>query len=210
MLRAVERAFRPGDVGTGDRGAQVFHGYAIGGEPREIRLDADGWLQSAEHRDAPDAGNLAQPLRQKRIGDVAHRPQRDCVGAQRQRHHRRIGRVHLGVGRRIRQRLGQHAGRRVDRSLDVLGGTVDVAVEIELQRDLADAERARRVHRRQRRDLAELPLQGRGDQRGDHVGARAGQLRRHLHGREIDLRQRGHRQREIAEQPANQKRDAEQ
>ena len=76
--------------------------------------------------------------------------------------------------------------------------------------DLADAERARRVHRRQRRDLAELPLQRRGDQRGDHVGARAGQLRRHLHGREIDLRQRGDRQREIAERAANQQRDAEQ
>ena len=65
-------------------------------------------------------------------------------------------------------------------------------------------------HRRQRRNLPELTLQRRGDQRGDHIGARAGQLRRHLHGREVDLRQRRNRQRPIAERAADQQRDPEQ
>ena len=69
---------------------------------------------------------------------------------------------------------------------------------------------AGRLHRRQRRNLPELPLQRRRDQRGDHVGAGARQLRRHLHGREIDLRQRRNRQRPIAERAADHQRDPQQ
>ena len=84
---------------------------------------------------------------------------------QRQRDDRRVRRVHLGVGRRIGKVARQRRARGVDRGLHVLRGAVDVAAEIELQRDLADAERARRGHHRQRRDLAELPLERRGHQR---------------------------------------------
>ena len=118
----------------------------------------------------------------------------DRLGGQRQRHDRRVGRVHLGVDRRIGQVARQRRGGGVDRRLHVLRGGVDVAVQIELQRDLADAEGTRRGHRRQRRDLAELALQRRGHQRRHRVGAGAGKLRGHLDGGEVDLRQRRDRQ----------------
>ena len=72
------------------------------------------------------------------------------------------------------------------------------------------AERAGRGHRRQRRDLAELALERRGDQRRHRLGAGARQLRRDLDGREIDLRQRRDRQRPIAERAAEHQRDPEQ
>ena len=147
LLRAVERALRPGDVGAGNGVAQVFHRNAVGREPRQVGLHPHRGLQPAENGDAADAGNLAEPLAQDRIGDIAHRAQRNRVRGQRQCQHRRVGRVDLGIGRRIRQRLRQNAGGGVDRGLDVLGGAVDVAVEIELQRDLADAERTGRLHR---------------------------------------------------------------
>src|SRR5215470_11348821 len=62
----------------------------------------------------------------------------------------------------------------------------------------------------ERRDLAELALERRGDQRLDGVRARAGKLRRHLHGGKVDLRQRGDRQQPVAEPAAEHHGDAEQ
>ena len=59
----------------------------------------------------------------------------------------------------------------------------------------------------ERRDLPELALERRRDQIGDGVGAGAGQLRRHLDGREIDLRQGRYRQPPIAERTADRQRE---
>ena len=61
-----------------------------------------------------------------------------------------------------------------------------------------------------RRDLAELPLQRRGHQRGDGVGVGARQLGGDLDGRKIDLRQRGNRQPPVTEPAAQHHRDAKQ
>ena len=82
--------------------------------------------------------------------------------------------------------------------------------EIELQRDLAQAVGARRSHRRQRRDLTELAFERRRHQRRERVGIGAGKLRRHLDGREVDLRQRRDRQQVVAEQAAEQDGEAKQ
>ena len=59
----------------------------------------------------------------------------------RQDQDRRIGRIDLLVGRRHGQVLRQVCAGRLDRRLHVLRGAVDVAVEIELQRDRGRAER---------------------------------------------------------------------
>ena len=56
----------------------------------------------------------------------------DC---DRQDEDRRVGRIDLAIGRRARQVLRQLPRRGVDRGLDVVGGGVDVAVEIELDGD---------------------------------------------------------------------------
>ena len=76
-------------------------------------------------------------LRQHGLGVVVDLGQRQRVGRRRQDHDRRVGRVHLPVGRRRRQVLRQLAAGGVDRRLHVAGGAVDVAVEVELQRDRA-------------------------------------------------------------------------
>ena len=158
----------------------------------------------------PTPRHFGQPRRHDGVGEVAERAQIDGLRRERQRDDRRVGRVHFRIERRIGQVARQRRGGGIDRRLHVLRGGVDVAVEVELQRDLADAERARRGHRLQRRDLAELAFERRGDQRGDGVGIGAGQLRRDLDGREIDLRQRRNRQPPIAENAAEHHRDAEQ
>ena len=66
---------------------------------------------------------------------VADLGQRQRVGGRRQQQDRRVGRVDLAVGRRARQVLRQLAAGGIDRGLDVVGGAVDVAVEVELNGD---------------------------------------------------------------------------
>ena len=51
--------------------AQILEADAVGGEPREIGLDAHRRPDAALDRDPADAGDLAQPLRHQRVGEVA-------------------------------------------------------------------------------------------------------------------------------------------
>src|SRR5712692_8853766 len=71
-----------------------------------------------------------------------------------QHHDRGIRRIDLAVDRRIGHRLRQELARCRDRRLDILGGEIDVAVEVELDDDLAYAERAQRG---QLGDAGDLP-----------------------------------------------------
>src|ERR1700751_5864079 len=85
-----------------------------------------------------------------------------------------------------------------DRGLDILRRAVDIARQVELDRDRAVAERAARRHLRDARDLPELPLQRLRDRGCHDLGAGAGQLRGDQDRREIDLRQRGYRNERIS------------
>ena len=154
LVRAVERALGAGDVGGGDGGAQVRHAQAVGGEPRKVGLDAHGRPDAALDGHVPDARHRAQALRHHGVGQIGELAQRNGGRGERQRDDGRVRRVHLGVGRGIRQVARQRRARGIDGGLHVLGGGVDVAVEHELQRDLADAVGRGRRHGRQRRDLA--------------------------------------------------------
>jgi len=164
---------RPGDIGARDRVAQVLHRDAIGGKPRQIRLHPHRRLQAAQHRHASYPGNLAQPLRQNGVGEIAHGAQRHRVRAQRQCQNRSVGRVHLGIGRRIRQGFGQHAGGGVDR-----GCTSWVAPSMSRLRSNCSEIWLTRTNwstaSTTARESAELTLQRRGDQGSDHIGLAPG------------------------------------
>src|SRR3569833_2365187 len=124
------------------------------GSPRQVGLDADRRLDAALYRDVADAAHLGEARRHHRVGEVAERALVDGLGGQRHGDDRRVGRVHLGIERRVGEVARQGRGGRVDRRLNVLRRRVDVAVEVELERDLADAEGRRRRHRLERRDLS--------------------------------------------------------
>ena len=173
LVRAVERTLRAGDVGRRNGAVEVGDRQPVGGEASHVGLDAHGRANAALDRNMADAGHRRQALGDERIGEVAQVAHRDDVGCERQGDDGRVGRVHLGVGRRVRQVARQRRAGRVDRRLHVLRRGIDVAPEIELQRDLAEPVRARRGHGRQRRDLPELALQRGGDQRrhGLRIGA---------------------------------------
>jgi hypothetical protein len=95
---------------------------------------------------------------------------------------------------RVGQILGQLARRRVDRRLDVARRVVDAALERELHADIGVAEPARRSQLRHLGDLAELALERRRHGGGHGLGRGAGQRGIDPYGREIDCRQRRHRQ----------------
>ncbi len=116
---------------------------------------------------------------------------------------RRVGRVHLAVRRLERQVRRELAAGGGDRRLHVARGGVDVAIQVELQRDRRAAERARRRHLGEPRDAPEAPLERRRHGRGHRLRARARQRRAHLDGREVDPRQRRDRQRVYARMPAS-------
>ena len=147
--------------------------------------------------DLGDAGDLAEMLHQNIFGVIVDLGQRHQVGGQGEDHDRRVGRVDLAIGRRRRQVLRQLSARRIDRRLDVLCRAVDVARQVELNRDRAVAKDAARRHLGDAWDLTELALQRLRDRSGHDLGAGAGELSCHLDRREIDLRQRGHRKQRI-------------
>ena len=84
-------------------------------------------------------------------------------------HDGRIRRVDFPVGRVVRKVRRELAPRGVDRRLDVARGRVDVAVQVELDRDVGRAEPGRRGHLRDAGDAAELTLERRRDGGGHRV-----------------------------------------
>src|SRR5207249_8730310 len=108
-----------------------------------------------------DAFGLGNFLREDGGSGVVHLAAVQRVGGGRGDRDRRVGRIHLAVGGIARQAGGQLAARGVDRSLHVARGAVDVAVEVELQRDVRVAERRGRSDLGDAGDAAERALEDR-------------------------------------------------
>ena len=191
LERPVEAPLRLVDVGGGDGGTHVLHREAIGGEPRRVHLDAYRRLLTARQGHEPDTGELRDLLHEPRVGEILDGRERQRPRRRAERQHRRVGRIDLAVHGRVREVTGQERGGRVDGRLHLLLGDVDRERQIELQGHDGRAARADRRHLLEARQLAELPLERRGDARGHDVGARARIERDDLDGRVVDLRERG-------------------
>ncbi len=157
-----------------------------------------------------DAVDLRELLLQHGARRIVHLAARERARGQRQDQHRRVGRVHLAIGR-LRQQVCRQVGLGgVDRRLHVARRTVDVAVEPELQRDPGLPDLALRGDLGDVGDLAQVPLERSRQAGRDHVRTGAGQLRLHADGGEVDLRQRRHRELGVAEHAGERDRDQQQ
>ena len=194
LVAVVDRALRAVGVCRGECRAHVFEPDAVFEQRLRIELDAHCRQCRAADDDLADARDLRQPLLEHVAGGVVHLALAERLGGHRQDQDRRIGRVDLAVGRIAFQVRRQVGTRGDDGGLDVARGAVDVAVELELQRDARLADAALRGHLGDAGDLAEMAFQRAGDAGRHRLRARAGQLRADRDGREIDLRQRRHRQ----------------
>ena len=198
LVLAFEGAFGPVERGRDQRGAHVLEADAARRQRPRVDLDMRRIGLLAEDARLGHARHGRELLRQDRVGVIVDPVDRQGVGRDRIDQHRPVGRIGFSIGWRRRQIARQQPARRVDRLLHVRGGGVDVALEIELQRDRQRADPARRGHLAQRRDRRELLLQRGRHRRGHRVRAGAGVIDRDHDGREIDLGQRRHRQQPIS------------
>jgi len=111
-------------------------------------------------RHARDHGDT---LGDRRLGVFVDRRERQRGRVQHEEQHRLIAGVDLLVGRRHGHLRRQLPGGLRDHRLHVLGSRVDVAAQVEQQRDVGAALRAGRVDRLQTRDGRELLLERQSD-----------------------------------------------
>jgi hypothetical protein len=153
--------------------------------------DADGRFLAAVDADEADAGDLGNFLREAGVGEVLDLRERHAGGGEGEGHDRRIGGIDLAVDGRVGEVGGEIGAGGVDGLLHFLLGDVDVEGEGELEGDDGAAVGAGGGHLLQAGDLAELALERGGDGGGHDLGAGAGVEGDDLHGRVIDLGQRG-------------------
>ena len=206
----LDRALRAVGVGRGEGGAHVLEPDAVVEQRVRIELHAHRRQRAAAEDHLADAGDLRQALQDHVGGGVVELPAGQRLRHQRHHQDRRVGGVDLAIGGVAAQAGGQVGAGGVDRRLHVARGAVDAAVEAELQHDAGLPDRALRRHLGDVGDLAEMPLQRRGDRGRDGFRTGAGQRGADHDGREIDLRQRRHRQARIGEQAGERQADGQQ
>ncbi len=161
-----------------------------------VHLDAHGGFLRAVDVHLRDAAHDRDALGDRLRVRVDHR-ERKRRGLQHEKHHRLIGRVVLLQRGRRRHVRRQGAGRPRDHRLHVGRGRVDVAGQVELQRDVGLALRARGVDRRQARNRRELLFERQRHGRRHRLGIRTGQAGLYLDGGKVDNRQVADRQQPV-------------
>ncbi len=207
LARAIQHALGLVDVGRRERGPNIFQTQSVGSQRGGIGLDPHCRFLSAADRYQTHAGKLRNFLGQRRVRQVLHLRQRQCVRSQRQCENRGIRRIHLAVDRRIGKVARQIRGAGIDCGLDLLLLDIDVLVEIELQRNDRTAQRTGGSHLAQSGDLAKLALQRRRHRRCHDVGVSSGIERHYLDGGIVNFRKRRDGKLGVGDHPHQQKPD---
>ena len=171
---------------------------------RGQRAAAHDHLPAPRHLRRASAAGCSRPRRTSARG-------RACRGGEGQDEDRRVGRVDLAVRGVVRQRRRQVAARGVDGRLHVAGGAVDVAVQVELQDDRRRAQRCWSTSSRSRPAMwPNCRSSGAATEVAIVSGLAPGRRGRDRDGREVDLRQRRHREQIEGQRPAQRQRQGEQ
>ena len=193
-----------------ERGLDILQRKPHAAELGGIDFHAHGRERASAHAHLPDALDLRKLLLDDRGSCVVQLGAVVFVRGESEDHDRRVGRIDLAI-RRIGGKVGrQERSRGIDTCLHVACGAIDVAAEVELQRDGGGAERTRGGHLGEARDVAELALQRSGDGRCHDLRAGARQARANGDGRKIDLRQRGDREHRESDRAGHGNRDGQQ
>ena len=171
----------------------VRHGEIIAEKGLRVHVHPDARKRTASQIDLAHTRHLGYLLCEHTLGHVVHLVVRDGLGGERQDQDGRACRVHLAVGG-----VGGHGGKRgpcrIDGSLHIAGSTVDVAVKLELQDDVAGSLRASRGHLRDTRNAPQGPFKGCCNRGCHDLGACARKARADNDHRKVHFRQGRHRQ----------------
>ena len=177
LVRAFQVALRQVGRGVDQRGAHVLQADAARGQRVGVHLHVHRRDLLAGDVDLRHAAHPRERLRQHVVGVLVESVDRHRVGADRVDQDRR-GWPGWSCGK-VGGWAGSSAAARSAALIAVctsLRGAVDVARQVELQRDRGRAEAAGRGHLGEAGDGGELLLQRRGDRGGHGVRAGAGQL----------------------------------
>ena len=189
LVAVRERAFRLIRIGALQERADLIETHVVTGERLRIHFHANRRKRTSPHLNLAHASDLCQLLRKHRGGDVVQLRPRHYIRLEGHQQNRLVGRIDFpvtGEGRKIRRKKPR---RRVNGRLHFASRSVDVAAQIELERDRRGSNRASGCHFRDARDARELLLEGSRDGRRHHVGTCSGQAGANIDGREVDLRQ---------------------
>ena len=184
-------------------GIDLVQAQAFGAQGLGINANANGVFLGPKklHLGHPIEGG--EPLGDPHLGRLGDLGEGQQVGGEHQIKDRLLRRIHLadrGGRGQIRRQL---ACRLANGGLDILGGRIDVPIQVELEGDLAAALGATGTHLGNAGNARELLLQ-RGGHRGGHGGRTCpGQGDIHLQGGKIDAGQVADRQAGIAHHPKN-------
>src|ERR1044071_4244986 len=193
LTGAIEIAFWRIDIILNQGGADILEAKTEAGEGGSVDADAHGGVLIAFDGDEAYAADFAEFLGQDGVGEVVDLLERKSIGGDGQGQDGCVSRVDLTVSGRIGH-FGQNAVGSVHGCLNILGCSVDVTVEIELEGNAGVAEGTNGCHEGQATDLAELPLQRSCYGRSHDIGACARVLSGDLDSGEIDRRQGGDRE----------------
>ena len=197
-MRPVQNAGGQVHVAALNRIGDFINADLPAGQRLGIELGVNRILLRPEHAHLRHAAHHGDALRHQRFGVFVHIGKPQGRRAQRQIQNRLVGRIHLLIRRRAGQILRQVAGRLRNHGLHVLRRRVQIAAQIELQRDLRGALRTRRGHRVHAGDGGELFLQRHRHRRGHGVRSRARQAGGNQDGGKIHVGQVAHRKQAIA------------
>ena len=136
--RTGDLAFGLVGVGVGEGRGDLIDADVIFVDRIGIQFHAHRGQRAAINLDLSDSVDLRDFLRQNRVRGIVHRGLGCGVGGEDQNQNRRIRRVGFspgGIGGKIRR---QKRTRGVDGRLYVARGPVDIAVQIELQRNVVE------------------------------------------------------------------------
>ncbi len=126
-----DAAARHFDVLQPQRVLDVGHGQAVGGQPVAVDPQPHREARPVDAHRA-DAGHGLDARHDKALDHLDNLEAAVDLGIERQRHHRRLVGIGLGHARRV-DALRQH--HTADAVTHVVGGLVDIAIQIELDDD---------------------------------------------------------------------------
>ena len=187
-------AFRNIRIRTGKCGSNLLQTDSIFIEDRRIQFHPHGWKRTSTHNDLTHTLHLREPLRHDRGRGIVNLSFVQHIRREGEHQDRRIRWIYFFICRIVRKIAGQIAASGRNCRLDIAGGGVDIAIQVELQCNTCRSQGTRRSHLRHGRDASKLALERRGDRGRHRLGTCPGQTRTHGDRRKLDLRQRRYRQ----------------